>query len=300
MYNKQLETFICVADAGSFAKAAEIMYVSSPAIIKQINLLEASLDLQLFVRTHRGLTLTEAGASLYDDAKYLIEYSKDSLIRAQNAAQKEASIIRIGTSLMTPTQFLVELWPKIHVHCPALKFQLIPFENTPQNAREILMNLGQNIDLVAGIYDDILLEQRKCAALELSREPVCCAVSTHHRLAGKDRLSIEDMFGESLMLIRRGWNGYVDALRDDITQNYPQINIIDFPFYDISVFNQCENEGNLLMANVNTFSAHPLLKIIPVDWAHAMPFGILHAPEPSPTVRTFLQAVAEVYDLPRK
>lgn len=44
MYNPQLETFISVADAGSFNKAAEQLYITPPAVIKQINLLETSLD----------------------------------------------------------------------------------------------------------------------------------------------------------------------------------------------------------------------------------------------------------------
>lgn len=61
MYNPQLETFLCVAEYGSFNKAAEKLYISPPAVIKQINLLEESLDLQLFVRTHRGFQLTESG-----------------------------------------------------------------------------------------------------------------------------------------------------------------------------------------------------------------------------------------------
>ena len=47
--------------------------------------MENSLNLQLFERTHRGLIITEAGKSLYQDAKYLIQYSKESLIRAQEA-----------------------------------------------------------------------------------------------------------------------------------------------------------------------------------------------------------------------
>lgn len=64
MYNPQLDTFLCVAESGSFNKAAEKLYISPPAVIKQINLLEESLGLQLFVRTHRGLVLTEAGKSL--------------------------------------------------------------------------------------------------------------------------------------------------------------------------------------------------------------------------------------------
>ena len=65
MYNPQLETFIRVADAGSFNKAAEQSYITPTAVIKQINLLEANLDVKLFERTHRGLTLTKAGTVSY-------------------------------------------------------------------------------------------------------------------------------------------------------------------------------------------------------------------------------------------
>ena len=65
MYNPQIETFIKVADAGSFNKAAEELYITPTAVIKQINLLENSLDLVLFERTHRVLILTNAGKSLY-------------------------------------------------------------------------------------------------------------------------------------------------------------------------------------------------------------------------------------------
>ena len=54
MYNLQLETFIVVADLGSFNKAAEALYITPPAVTKQINLLEKDLEVQLFVRTHRG------------------------------------------------------------------------------------------------------------------------------------------------------------------------------------------------------------------------------------------------------
>lgn len=69
MYNPQLETFMKVADAGSFNKAAEELYITPTAVIKQINLLESSLELVLFERTHRGIVLTSAGKSLYQDVK---------------------------------------------------------------------------------------------------------------------------------------------------------------------------------------------------------------------------------------
>lgn len=67
-----METFIRAADAGSFSKAAEGAFITPTAVIKQINLLEASLGVKLFERTHRGLVLTSAGRSLYQDAKYIL------------------------------------------------------------------------------------------------------------------------------------------------------------------------------------------------------------------------------------
>lgn len=290
MYNPQLETFIRVADAGSFNKAAEESYITPTAVIKQINLLEKSLDVKLFVRTHRGLILTEAGKSLYQDTKYIIQYCKDSVTRAKNAMQEDTRVIRIGSSPMTPAQLLMQLWPKIQVHCPDIKFQIIPFENTPENAREILGNLGKNIDVIGGIFDKTMLELRHCEGLELSREPFCCAVSVHHRLAAKDRLKIKDLYGENLMLMRRDWSTYVDQLRDDIWKNHAQINIVDFDFYSMEAFNRCENSNDVLLAIPGWANVHPLLKVIPVEWEHSIPYGLLHAPQPSETVRHFLEA----------
>ena len=291
MYNPQLDTFLHVADAGSFNKAAEESYITPTAVIKQINLLEASLGVKLFERTHRGLILTKAGKSLYQDTKYVIQYCRDSVTRAKNAMQEDTKVIRIGSSPMTPAQLLMQLWPKIQTHCPDMKFQIIPFENTPENAREILGNLGKNIDVVGGIFDETMLELRRCAGLELSREPFCCAVSIHHRLAEKDRLKPEDLYGENLMLMRRDWSHYVDRLRDDIWQNHSRIHIVDFDFYSMEAFNRCENSNDVLLAIPGWASVHPLLKVIPVDWEHSIPFGLLHAPQPSGIVKRFLEAV---------
>lgn len=291
MYNPQLDTFLCVAESGSFNKAAERLFISPPAVIKQINLLEENLELQLFVRTHHGLQLTKAGQSLYQDTKYIIQYCKDSVTRARNAMQETENVIRIGTSPMTPAQVLVEMWPQLQKYCPTTKFQLIPFDNTLENAREILGNLGQHIDVVAGVFDETMLNLRRCDGLELSKEPICVAVSIHHRLAQKDRLTVQDLYGERLMLMHRDWSHYVDQLRDDLWKNHPQIQIVDFDFYDVSVFNRCENNSYALMAVEKWQYVHPLLKILPVDWNYTIPYGLLHSPNPSPMVRQFLSAV---------
>lgn len=172
MNTVQLETFIRVAEAGSFNKAAEQLYITPPAVTKQINLFEGELGIQLFVRTHRGLMLTEAGKSFYRDAQYILQYCSDSIERAKKAMQDNGNVIRIGTSPMTPAQPLVYSWSKLQEKCPEIKFRLVPFVNTIENAREILKNLGQNIDVVAGIFDETMLNLRQCAGLEISREPI--------------------------------------------------------------------------------------------------------------------------------
>jgi DNA-binding transcriptional LysR family regulator len=294
MYNPQLETFLRVADAGSFNKAAEEAYITATAVIKQINLLEDSLGVKLFERTHRGLILTKAGKSLYQDAKYIIQYCKDSVTRAKNAMQEDNAVIRIGTSPMTPAQLLMQIWPKIQEQCPDLKFQIVPYENTPENAREILANLGKNIDVVGGIFDETMLDLRRCAGLELSREPFCCAVSIHHRLAAKDKLQIQDLYGENLLLIHRDWSYYVDQLRDDLWRNHPQIQIVDFDFYNTDIFNRCENSYDVLLAIPGWANVHPLLKVIPVEWDYSIPYGLLYSPRPSESVKRFLLAVQSV------
>ena len=294
MYNPQLDTFIYVVEAGSFSKAAEELYISAPAVIKQINSLENSLNLQLFERTHRGLIITEAGKSLYQDAKYLIQYSKESLIRAQEAMNHNEEIIRVGISPMTPPEVFVELWPKIQKIYPEMKFKLITFENTPENAREILANMGKNIDVIAGIFDETMLELRGCDGTEISREPFCVAVSIHHRLAKKEKITIDDLAGENLMLMQRGWSYYVDMLRDDMMKNHPEINIVDFNLYNVEAFNRCENNNEVLLAFKSWESVHPLIRIIPVEWDYTMPFGILHSKKPSIKVKRLINAINKV------
>lgn len=294
MYNPQLETFICVVDAGSFSKAAERLFISPPAVIKQINSLEASLGVQLFQRTHRGLVVTEAGKSIYKDAVYVINYCKESVERARRAMDVSEDVIRVGISPLTPPQIFVELWPKIQKLHPGMKFELVTFENTPENAREILANLGQNIDVVAGIFDDTLLKLRGCNGVKISMEPFCIAVSIHHRLAGKEKLRLDDLEGETLMMMQRGWSCYGDKLRDDLQENHPEIHIADFELYNVSVFNRCENNNELLLAVKSWDSVHPLIKIIPVEWQYEIPFGLLYSTDPSPKVKKLIQAIEEV------
>lgn len=294
MYNHQLDTFIVVADSGSFNKAAEALFISPPAVIKQINLLEDSLGVRLFTRTHRGLQLTKAGQSVYEDARYIIAYCRESVERAKKADDTQPSVLRIGTSTMTPGQTIVDMWTQIREEIPDIKFQLVPFENTPENAREILKNMGKNIDIVCGVYDERALKHWQCAAQFVADVPMRCAVSVYDPLAKKDRLTVEDLHGRSIMLIREGWNEETDRLRKWLTEEHPEINIVTFDFINLSVFNDCENSDHILMCIDMWLNVHPLLKTLPVDWDYSMPFGLLHAPKPSKTVKRFLNAVKKL------
>lgn len=291
MYNLQLKTFIVVADLGSFNKAAEALYITPPAVTKQINLLEKDLEVQLFVRTHRGLILTEAGKSLYKDAKYIIQYCKDSVERAKRAMEEKDNVIRIGTSPMTPAAPVIQMWAKVRKDYPDIRLQMIPYMNSQESAREILKNLGTNIDIVGGIFDETMLKLRQCQGMEISRQRICCAVSLNHRLASKEMLTFQDLYGENFLMMHRGWSNYVDELRDDIWKNHPQIRVVDFDIYSMEIFNRCENSNEILMAVENWKDAHPLLKIIPVEWKYTIPYGILYSTEPSELVKRFLKAV---------
>src|SRR5262245_29248541 len=63
---RQLETFVKVAELGSFSKAALILSLAQPALSRQVRLLETELRQNLLLRTGRGVVLTEAGKRLYE------------------------------------------------------------------------------------------------------------------------------------------------------------------------------------------------------------------------------------------
>ncbi|MBM6752959.1 LysR family transcriptional regulator [Mediterraneibacter glycyrrhizinilyticus] len=296
MYNPQLETFITVADLGSFNKAAEALYITPPAVTKQINLLEKDLGLTLFVRTHRGLSLTEAGKSLYKDAKYVIQYCKDSVERAKQAMAEKDNIIRIGTSPITPANPIMQLWAKVQKQYPDIKLQMIPYMNSQESAREILKNLGTNIDVVGGIFDETMLRLRQCSGMELSRQRICAAVSLNHPLAEKELLTYDDLEGENFLMMHRGWSKYVDELRDDIWKNHPGIRVTDFEIYSLDIFNRCENSNDILMVVENWKDVQPMLKVIPVEWKYTIPYGILYSKEPTALVKRFLKDIRKAME----
>ena len=96
MFNPQLTAFVYAADCGSFAKAAERLFISPTAVMKQINALEQHLDIKLLERTPKGVSLTPGGKVIYQDAKFLFEYSRRSIEKAGLAMKEKEAIFRGG------------------------------------------------------------------------------------------------------------------------------------------------------------------------------------------------------------
>lgn len=293
MCNPQLDTFVAVAEQGSFSKAAEKLYITPTAVMKQINALESHLGFALFFRTNHGLSLTAAGRSCLEDTKYILNYSARAIENARKIeAAESVRPIRIGTSIMTPAKFLLDMWSQIQTADSSLKIELIPFDNTPENAREILSNLGKHIDMVAGIYDDRLIEYANCAVAHLTNKRIALAFPLTHPLAGKERITAEDIRGQSVMLVRTSWHDYVDRLRQDLTRN--GANIVDFDFYSLNVFNEAVRQNLPIMVIDDWENIHPLMKIIPIEWEHSIPFGIMYGKEPSKLVSSFIRIVQQI------
>ncbi|MEE0777162.1 MAG: hypothetical protein U0M15_08915 [Bacillota bacterium] len=139
---------------------------------------------------------------------------------------------------------------------------------------------------------DSALWMSRCNFYQLGRYHLCCAVSRQHRLAQYASLEIEDLYGERLLMVARDDSLSNDMVRDELETNHPQIAIEDMPyFYDIGVFNDCEQSNSVLLTLDIWADVHPSLVTIPVHWNYTVPFGLLYSLQPSESVICFLDAV---------
>ena len=292
MYNPQLDAFIRVADSGSFSKAAEAMYISAPAIIQQINLLETNCGFKLFTRSNHGVSLTPAGRSLYEDAKTIIRLSQDALNKARRLAESSETTVRIGTSLLYKCRLLPDLWTRVSEKHPELKIEILPMTEY-QNRGEVFSALGVQYDLFEGIYGSAGWNDL-CQFLELDRTPICCAVAKNHRLAGMKKLTMQDLNGEYLVMPIEGVSKEIDAFRKNITENYPTVQIVDSPYYGVDTFTLCEVNGYILITQPVYTDIHNNLVAVPLETAYTLPYGLMYANTQTMAARKFVDAVRKI------
>ena len=291
MYNPLLDTFLAVIDCGSFTKAAEKLYISPTAVMKQINTLENHLNLKLTQRTPSGVRLTESGEVIYRNAKFIIECSEKAVAEAHTAEHRHDTTFCVGTSLLNPAKPFMDLWYRVNRNFPDFRLHLVPFEDNHEGILSEIAKLGVKFDFLVGVCDSKAWLSL-CNFFPLGRYKKMVAVRREHPLAKKERIDVEDLHGETLMMVGRGDSGVNDFLRDDLEKNHPQIKIEDTPqFYDMSVFNRCAETGNVLLTIECWKDVHPGLVSIPVNWDYSIPYGLLYGLDADPDVIKFINSI---------
>ena len=86
---KQLEYFRAIVEAGSISGAARALHMTQPPLSYQIKMLEEELQVSLFLRGAKKITLTEAGKTLYEQAGKILtltDLTKSEVIKSSQAA----------------------------------------------------------------------------------------------------------------------------------------------------------------------------------------------------------------------
>jgi len=118
------KVFYEVANEGNITKAANKLMISQPAVTKQIKTLEDQLGGQLFIRTKRGVILTENGQNIYNHIKQGMICFESAELEFSNLKKLETGTIKIGISTTLCRIFLLPIIRKFHEEYPNVAIQL--------------------------------------------------------------------------------------------------------------------------------------------------------------------------------
>lgn len=117
--------FYAVANNKNITKASEELMISQPAISKAIKNLENQLGGQLFVRTKRGVILTDEGKEFYSYIKQAMEYISNAENKFTELINLESGTIRIGISSTLTKEFLLPFLEEFHALYPKISIEII-------------------------------------------------------------------------------------------------------------------------------------------------------------------------------
>lgn len=292
MYNKQLDAFVHAAELKSFSKAANLLYIAPTSLIQQINLLEQRVGVKLFIRSPRGVALTKAGESLYQDAKNIIRLSNNAIERAQMLGGNNDGGIRIGTSLLTKCRYLPDFWARMIEVYPETEIKLVSQKNPEQANRRPLSDLGVAYEMQEGLYLSEFYRE-KCNFLEFRQVPLCAAMPAEHPLHQLKNIRFKDLNGQTVLLLRRGISESFDFLRNSLEQ-HPDIKIQDIDFYDINVFVSCEMNNQILLTPQIWKDIHPSLFVHPLEGNFTVPYGLIYALELSTQAQLLISTIKDL------
>ena len=191
----QLQYFVAVVESSTFFDAAESLHIAQSTLSKQIRNLELELDVQLFDRSPRHASLTEAGRALYPDAVKLlkgIQGMKQHLAPYQDSRK---SIIHLGVLPILHQYRLNPILKQFTESHPEISLLIDEVEDEPlrQGFRH------GSYDLVIGRPELLTGIQSTCHLLAHDR--LVLLTPTDHPLAGRAAVPLEELSGESFILM---------------------------------------------------------------------------------------------------
>ena len=292
MYDTRLDAILKAAELGSFSKAAKEMGYSTPALMKQVNGFESQMGFTIFVRSNKGVELTENGRAFVEDARDIIARCDLALEKARNAQMQADNIVRVGVSLYQSGQYILKLCHDMFVKGIDISIQFMPVADTYESYRYTVEHFGEEVDVLASTKLPAS-DERNCSKVVLGNPNLCLAVPLTSDLARYDSVDVSVLAGRRVLVPMKG-NPYTDAAREDIVEGAPGVELVEFPNYTMSVFDRCAMSGDILLSKEIWRDVHPLLKTLDVQWMKTIPYCLYYAKDPRPAVLKFVQAACEV------
>lgn len=194
---KDLRYLVAVADTRHFGRAAEKCFVSQPTLSAQLKKLEDYLGVQLVERQPKNVTLTEAGEQIVARARRILEASEEVVTLARAHRDPLAGRLRLALLPTVGPYLLPRVSLPIRKALPRLELRLYEYQTAPMLEK---IEAGEiDLGVLALPVDAEGIESR-----ELYAEPFVVAVPDQHRLAKRESVKVNDLDGETLLLLEDG------------------------------------------------------------------------------------------------
>lgn len=195
MNSTQIRYFIHLSHTLNVSETARQLYVAQPAVSKQIAALEQEIGFPLFIRSNRGMKLTDAGVRLYEFFSSVEEEYVELKADIEKAMTPEKQTLNIGIlenmvwgEIKEAVKDLKKLYPELTVNLSWHNNETL-FKNMANGNLDAVIAFEHSIENRKGIfYKELMLEQ---AILIIDRE---------HPLATKDKIQCSDLSGEIFCL----------------------------------------------------------------------------------------------------
>lgn len=289
---QRLRYFVTVAEELHFGRAARRLHMSQPPLSQQIRLLERELDTDLFDRSTRRVTLTEAGAFLYPEAVRLLA-AADGVERLMEQRRRGyAGTLRVGFVDSAAYEVMPRVLSEYRRRRPSVDFEL----HTMSSDEQVRALRAGGIDLgIARAASD----PQHVEAMLVMHEPLLIAAGAAHRLAENPAARLRDLADEPTIGFDRGVSPSLHAVLAGMlgAEGVAYDPIIEATEYTTILGLVAAGEGVAIVpASVQTFQPPGLCYARLTDRRASVPLLMLtRAGEPLPLATQALQLVAELY-----